>query len=171
MRAVALALLLAAVTFFVFYPVTRNDFVNYDDPDYITSNRHVREGLSWDNIGWAFSTGHAGNYHPLTWISLMADSSLWGMSPRGFHTTNLVLHAMSCALLLVVLRTATGSTWRSALAAGIFALHPLRVESVAWATERKDVLSLFFALAAMGAYVWYSAKPRMARYLVVALLL
>jgi len=170
-RAVVLALLLSIVTAIVFWPVTQNALVNYDDPDYITNNPRVLQGISWHNIGWAFTTGHAGNYLPMTWISLMIDRTLQGTSPEGFHTTNLVLHAINCGLLLLVLRAATGSTWRSALAAAIFALHPLRVESVAWVTERKDVLSMFFALCAMAAYVLYAHGPRVWKYLAVAALL
>src|SRR6185312_9963788 len=114
--------------------------------------------------------GHSGNYLPLTWISLMIDRTLQGTSPEGFHTTNLLLHAINCGLLLLVLRAATGSTWRSALAAALFAMHPLRVESVAWVTERKDVLSMFFSLCAMGAYVLYAQGPKVWKYLTVAVI-
>jgi Flp pilus assembly protein TadD len=162
---------LFVLTLVTFYPVTRNGFVNYDDPDYITHNLQVQHGLSPGNIAWAFSTAHAGNYHPLTWISLMLDRTLWGASPTGFHTTNVVLHALSGMLLFLILNRATGATWRSALAAAIFALHPLRVESVAWATERKDVLSMFFTLLTFAAYVRYATRPGWMRYAIVALML
>lgn len=158
------------LTLAVFWPATRNAFVNYDDPDYVYNNAHVTEGLSPANVGWAFTTGHAGNYHPFTWISLMADRSIFGFEPGAFHRTNVILHAINAALLLIVLRGASGMTWRSGIAAAIFALHPLRVESVAWATERKDVLSMFFMLVTLGMYVWYAHGPRLGRYLLVAVL-
>jgi hypothetical protein len=102
------------------------DFVSYDDPHYIYENAQVRRGLTWEGVSWAFTTGQAGNYHPLTWLSLMLDRSLFGDGPRGFHRTNVLLHAANAALLLLALRALTGSTWRSAAVALVWAVHPLR---------------------------------------------
>jgi tetratricopeptide (TPR) repeat protein len=154
-----LCLLLVAATLVVFWPVTRCDFVNYDDPDYFTSNSHVLSGLTSANVAWAFTTGHASNWHPLTWLSLMLDAELSGKNPAGPHFTNLVFHATNAALLFLLFRKLTTAVWRSAFLAALFALHPLHVESVAWIAERKDVLSAFFALLALLSYAHY-AKDR-----------
>src|SRR5215469_12895409 len=126
-----------------YWPVFRNGFVTYDDPQYITSNPHVLGGLSWQNIVWAFSSSHAGNWHPLTWISHMLDISLFGLRPGWHHFINLLLHTANALLLFAFLNRATGAFWRSAMVAAFFAVHPLHVESVAWASERKDLLSTF----------------------------
>jgi tetratricopeptide (TPR) repeat protein len=153
-----ICLLLVAVTLAVYWPVTRYDFVNYDDPNYFTSNTHVLSGLNRGNFAWAFTTGHAGNWHPLTWLSLMLDVEIFGKGPFGPHFTNLLLHAANTALLFLLLRCLTAATWRSALVAALFALHPLHVESVAWISERKDVLSTFFGLLALLFYAGYAQK-------------
>ena len=148
--------LLALITLAIFGPVLRCEFINYDDPMYVTANPHVLGGLSWDAVAWAFRTGHASNWHPLTWISLMLDAQLFGSTAAGSHTINLLFHAANTALLFVVLRLLTGALWRSVLVAMLFALHPLHVESVAWVSERKDLLSTFFALLTIRSYAKWS---------------
>ena len=140
------------MTLVVFKPVTHCDFLNYDDPDYFSANQRVLTGLSSANLAWAFTTGHASNWHPLTWLSLMLDADLFGKNPLGPHFTNMVLHAANTVLLFLLLWFLTKSTWRGAVVAALFALHPLHVESVAWVAERKDVLSAFFGLLALLAY-------------------
>jgi Tfp pilus assembly protein PilF len=154
-------LLLAATTLIVFWPVTRCGFLNYDDPDYFTSNPHVLSGLTSANFIWAFTTGHASNWHPLTWLSLMLDAQIFGKNPFGPHLTNLLFHAANTALLFLLLRKLTAATWRSAFVAALFALHPLHVESVAWISERKDVLSTFFALFSLWAYASCAQKLKL----------
>ena len=153
-----ICLLLAAVTFLTYWPVLRHDFINFDDPDYVTSNSQVQAGLTWNGVVWALSTGHAANWHPLTWLSLMLDSQLYGMKPAGFHLTNLLFHIANSLLLFLVLRRMTGALWRSAVVAALFALHPLHVESVAWIAERKDVLSGFFFMLTLLFYARYAGK-------------
>jgi tetratricopeptide (TPR) repeat protein len=146
---------LAAVAFAVFAPALYCKFVNFDDPNYVLQNEDVRGGLSAHGVRWAFTTFEQANWHPLTWLSLQLDASLWGPTPFGFHLTNVVLHAANAALLFLALRGLTGAFWRSAVVALLFAVHPLRVESVAWVAERKDVLSVFFGLGALWAYAGY----------------
>ncbi len=153
-----LCLLLVAVTLIVYWPVTRCDFVNYDDPDYFSSNSHVQAGLTSDNVAWAFGTGRASNWHPLTWLSLMLDRELSGCGPAGPHFTNLLFHLANTVLLFLLLQRLTRATWRSAFVAALFALHPLHVESVAWISERKDVLSTFFGLLALWTYACYAQR-------------
>lgn len=148
--------LLACVTLAVYAPVVELDFVNYDDSAYVTSNPHVTDGLKWSGIKWAFSNFHSSNWHPLTWISHMADCQVYGLKPAGHHVTNLLFHVANALLLFRLLKGSTGALWRSAFVAGSFALHPLRVESVAWVAERKDVLSAFFGLLCLLAYVKYA---------------
>src|ERR1035437_5057262 len=154
-RPAVLCLLLALSTFSVFLPVARQGFVNYDDSDYVTENPHVLGGLNWANVVWAFTTGHASNWHPLTWLSHMLDCQLFGNQAGPQHLVSVGFHVANALLLLLLLRRMTGALWRSALVAALFALHPLHVESVAWASERKDVLSGFFFLLTIGAYVRY----------------
>lgn len=151
-------MLLAAATLIAFWPVTRCDFLNYDDTDYFTSNPHVLTGLTMANISWAFTTGHASNWHPITWLSLMFDASWAGKNPFVPHLTNLLFHTANVILLFLLLRRLTAATWRSAFVAALFALHPLHVESVAWVSERKDVLSLCFGLLALLAYARYAKQ-------------
>src|SRR3954462_72651 len=124
-------LLLAVVTFCIYSPVAYDEFVNYDDADYVTSNAHVQGGLTWENIKWAFTTGHASNWHPLTWISHMADCQFFGTNPAGHHFVNVLLHVADSLLLFLLFRRMTGSLWRSTALAAFFAWHPLHVESVA----------------------------------------
>ena len=143
------------------------DFVNFDDPDYVSENPVVQRGLSGEGLAWAFTTHHAQNWHPLTWVSLMLDAQLFGAtSARGFHLTNLLLHALNALLLFWLLRALTGASWRSGLVAGLFALHPLHVESVAWIAERKDVLSQAFALGATLAWLRWARGGRARDYAV-----
>jgi tetratricopeptide (TPR) repeat protein len=152
--------LLAAMTLAAFWPALRCGFVNYDDPFYVTGNWHVRQGLSWSGLKWAFTTAAAVNWHPLTWLSHMADCQFYGLNAAGHHLTSVLLHLANSVLLLLLLRRMTGALWPSALAAALFALHPLRVQSVVWVAERKDVLCAFFGMLAVGAYVRYTETVR-----------
>jgi len=152
-------------TFIVFSGTLQNDFINFDDNEYITENNNVRQGLTVESFRWAFSTSSASNWHPLTWLSHMADCELFGLNPAGHHFTNIFLHAVNAVLLFLVFRFMTGDFWRSAFIAAFFALHPLRVESVAWASERKDVLSMFFWLLTMIFYVRFARQKRLRWYL------
>jgi tetratricopeptide (TPR) repeat protein len=149
------AAVLAAVTFAVFAPALGCKFINFDDPEYVLQNEHVRDGLSAEGVRWAFTTFAQANWHPLTWLSLQLDATLWGPTPFGFHLTNVVLHAGNAALLFLALRALTGTFWRGAAVALLFAVHPLRVESVAWVAERKDDLSVLFGLGSLWAYAGY----------------
>ena len=160
-------LILITAVLLVYWQVGDHEFINYDDNVYITDNAQVQKGLTSKGIIWAFTTSHTGNWHPLTWISHMLDCELYGLNPRGHHLTNVLLHMANAILLFVVLRWMTGAIWRSGLVAALFALHPLHVESVAWAAERKDVLSTFFWLLTMVAYVHYVNRPGGKRYLLV----
>jgi tetratricopeptide (TPR) repeat protein len=150
-----LALLLAGLTWALYFPVTGHDFINFDDPEYVTKDPHVPQGLTLANVRWAFGT-----WHPLTWLSLMLDVNLFGTGPRGFHLMNLLGHTANSVLVFLVLRRMTGALWRSALVAALFAWHPVQVESVAWVAERKGVLSTFFGLLALGAYARYAEKSK-----------
>jgi hypothetical protein len=155
-RTFPVCVVLAAVTLATFWPVFHNDFVSYDDRDYVTENAHVLAGLTWANVEWAFRTGHAGNWHPVTWLSHIGDVQIYGLRPGWHHLTSLLLHAANAVLLLLLLKGLTGAFWRSVCVAALFALHPLHVESVAWVAERKDVLSAFFFLLTLGAYGRYA---------------
>ena len=150
-----ICLLLALITLALYWPAVNFDFTNYDDPDYIIYNPSIQHGVTGDSVAWAFETSHASNWHPLTWISHMVDYSLYGLKPGGHHLTNLLFHTANVVLLFLVLWQLTGAQWRSALVAALFAWHPLHVESVAWVSERKDVLSAFFWLLTMSAYGRY----------------
>jgi protein O-mannosyl-transferase len=165
------AAVLITVTGAIYCPVIRCDFVSFDDPHYVSSNPHVLAGLSAADWTYAWTTLDCTNWHPLTWLSLQLDSSLYGVGPSGYHTTNLVLHAINACLLMVVLRQMTGCLIRSAIVAGLFALHPLHVESVAWISERKDVLSTLFLLLTILMYVRYARRPTVLSYLPVMLML
>ena len=150
--------LLLLVTTAVYWPATGHGFVNFDDPVFVTENPHVQGGLTWAGVKWAFQLNQADYWHPLTWLSLMLDASLFGQQAGGFHFTNVALHAANTVLLFLWLRMSTGALWRSVAVAALFALHPLRVESVAWVTERKDVLSTFFGFLSLLFYVRYAQK-------------
>ncbi|MFO0946027.1 MAG: tetratricopeptide repeat protein [Planctomycetota bacterium] len=145
----------------------KHDFVNIDDPFYVKENIFVRRGLDAESITWAFTTTNASNYHPLTWVSLMVDAELWDNRPSGFILTNILLHSCNVVLLFAVMRRMSGSLWASAFVAAFFAFHPSHVESVAWISERKDVLSIFLGLASMYAYVIYAEKPSTGRYAIM----
>ena len=153
--AALICLALALVTTALYWPMTHHGFVNFDDDDYITNNPHVQAGLTWAGVIWAFKSGAAANWHPLTWISHMLDCQLYGLNPGGHHSTNLIFHVANTLLLFLLLKQLTGAVWRSAFVAALFAWHPLHVESVAWAAERKDVLSAFFWLLTLMAYARY----------------
>ena len=157
-----LAALLALATTALYWPALRCGFVNYDDPQYLTDNARVMAGLSADSIRWAFASRDFFNWHPVTWLSHMLDCQLFGLNAWGHHLTSVLLHSLNGALVFALLRTMTGATWRSLLAAALFAVHPLRVESVAWVAERKDVLSAFFGLLALDCYVRW-ARERQGR--------
>ena len=169
-RAFLLCLLLMAVTLTLYIPVTRNAFINFDDETYITDNAHVQAGLTWPTVKWSFTTFEAGNWHPLTWLSHALDYELFGSNAGEHHFVSAFLHAINVAILFLLLQSATGFTGRSLMVAALFALHPVNVESVAWAAERKNVLSTLFFLLALLAYGWYARQPKLRRYGVVFLL-
>jgi tetratricopeptide (TPR) repeat protein len=150
-----IALLLALITLVVYLPVTRDGFLNYDDNDYVTENSFVKNGLTWAGIKWAFTTSHAANWHPITWLSHMTDCELFGLNPGAHHLVSALFHSANAALLFVLLLRLTKRVWPSAIIAALFSWHPLHVESVAWISERKDVLSTFFALLALLSYAKY----------------
>ncbi len=154
-KELVVVLCLAALTLAAFRPVLDNGFVNYDDDAYVYANPHVSSGLTLSTARWAFITTHAANWHPLTWLSHALDVSLFGMNPHAHHLVSLLLHIASVVLLFLVLTGLTRSPWRSALVAALFAVHPLHVESVAWISERKDVLSTLLMFLAMLAYAQY----------------
>src|SRR5271165_1250134 len=166
----AACVLLAVTTLLLYSPVARHPFTNFDDPDYVTQNRHVQAGLSWQTMAWAWTTTEQANWHPLTWISHALDCQLYGLNAGGHHLTSVLWHALNVVLLFLLLMQATGMTVRSAVVAALFAVHPLNVESVAWVAERKNVLSMFFFLLALGAYGWYARRPDWKRYAAVAVL-
>ena len=171
MRDLLLAVLLATSVLVAYAGVRQHDFVNFDDPEYVVQNRHVTSGLTFANVAWSLTAVHSANWHPLTWMSHMLDCSLHGLDPGGHHVTNVLLHALATVLLFFALRTMTGAPGRSAFVAALFALHPRNVESVAWISERKDVLSAVFWTGAMWAHAAYAQRSTLPRYLAVALLL
>jgi len=150
-----ICLALIFVTLATYWRVIHNDFINIDDGFYVQHNPWVNHGLSFAGIAWAFTHFYSDNWHPITWISHMVDCQLFGLRPGPQHMVNVVFHAANAALLFLLLKRLTGALWRSAIVAGLFALHPLHVESVAWIAERKDVLSTFFGLLALLAYTRY----------------
>ncbi len=162
-------LVLFVTTFAVYVQVRQFDFVNYDDPEYVSKNLHVREGITPAGIAWAFTSGDSANWLPLTRISHMFDAQLFGMRSGFHHLTNVLIHALATLLLFAFLSRATHMRWPSAFVAFVFALHPLHVESVAWIAERKDVLSAFFWFLALWSYVRYAERPGLGRYLLVLL--
>ena len=162
-----ISIFLIVATVIVFWQVNYCDFINYDDHVYVTENGHVQRGLTMDGIRWAFTTYHASNWHPLTWISHMLDVQFFGLKPQWHHLTNLLFHIANTLLLFFVLYRMTNALWQSAFVAALFALHPLHVESVAWVAERKDVVSTFFWMLTMGAYCYYVERPGLRRYLPV----
>jgi tetratricopeptide (TPR) repeat protein len=160
-----MCLLLAVVTFAVYWQVGSHQFVNYDDGKYILENPHVRTGLTSENVIWAFTSTYASNWHPLTWLSHMLDVQLFGLNPGPHHLVNVLIHAVNAILLFLLLLRMTGAYWQSVFVAALFALHPLHVESVAWVAERKDVLSSFFFMVTLLLYSRYVERPGRGRYL------
>lgn len=169
-NALLMCLSLSAVSFAVYGRSLFNDFINFDDRVYITANPHVLSGLTADTLRWSFVTFTAGNWHPLTWISHALDVQEFGLAPGGHHLNGLIIHALNALLLFLLLRRATGYDGRSFVVAILFALHPLNVECVAWAAERKSLLSTMLFWFALGAYGWYVKRPSVARYGLLALL-
>ncbi|MGD0078936.1 MAG: tetratricopeptide repeat protein [Sedimentisphaerales bacterium] len=161
-----ICIFLVVVTFAVYLPVRNHEFVRYDDDVYVTENPNVLTGLTPQNIEWAFTTGHAANWHPLTWLSLMLDCQIFGVKSGPMHLVNVAFHVANTLLLFIVFGRMTKRLWPSAFVAALFALHPLHVESVAWVAERKDVLSTLFWFLTMLAYVHYVEKPSAARYII-----
>ena len=159
-----IALLLALGTLVVFLPVGGFGFVNYDDPDYVTENGFVKNGLSWPSIMQAFTSFHACNWHPLTWLSHMTDCTLFGLNPGAMHFVNVLFHAANTALLFTLLRRLTNKIWAAAFIAALFAWHPLHIQSVAWISERKDVLSTFFGLLTLLAYAKFAQENSRRNY-------
>lgn len=169
-----LGLLLFLLVTAVFLPALRHDFIYYDDPGFVTENPHVRDGLTWANVKWAFLSEGIDYWRPLSWLSHMADCQIFGLNPWGHHLTSVLLHAFNTLLVFAVLRKMTGAMWRSLLVAALFGLHPLHVESVAWVAERKDVLSTLFGLLTLWAYAHWvqqraAQRPRTWRFYGLAL--
>jgi protein O-mannosyl-transferase len=164
-----ISICLVLLTLLVFFRMLGHGFIELDDREYVTENTAVQSGLSGSSLAWAFTTGYAGNWHPVTWLSHMIDFQFWGMNAGGHHAVSLLLHILNVLLLFLVLSRMTGGVWKSGFAAALFAIHPLHVESVAWIAERKDVLSGFFWLLTMEAYRTSVAHPRpLNRAMVVA---
>jgi tetratricopeptide (TPR) repeat protein len=153
-----LASALAVLAFLTFLPALGHHFLVYDDDQYVTANPDVRAGLTVAGVRWAFTSGHAANWHPLTWLSHMADVQTWGLEPRGHHLTNLLLHAANAAVLFLALLRLTGARWRSALVAALFAVHPTRIEAVAWVAERKELLSALLGFLTLLAYAAWARR-------------
>ncbi len=161
---------LIAANVIVYAPVWHYDFVNFDDPQYVYENPIVSGGLTWRGVSWALTTGHDGNWFPLTWLSHMLDVQVYGLKAGGHHLTNVMLHIAATLLLFGLLHGMTGALGPSAFVAGLFAVHPLQMESVAWVAERKNVLCTLFWMLTLWGYVGYVRQPRRGRYLVVLLL-
>ena len=164
-----ICILLSALVLAVYWKVQYHEFINYDDGRYITENKHVKSGLSKENFIWAFTHSHSSNWHPITWLSHMLDSHFYGLNPNGHHLTSLGLHIANSLLLFLVLCRMTGEVWKSCFVASLFAFHPINIESVAWVSERKSVLSTFFWLITTWAYINYVQKKNFIRYSIVFL--
>ncbi len=162
---ISVALVLLTVS--VYFPVRHFGFVAYDDPRYIINNIHVATGLTWQNVRWAFTSVYGPYWHPLTFLSHMVDAQLYGLHAGGHHVTNVILHTINALLLFAILCRLTGAIGRSAFVAALFAVHPLHVESVAWVTERLDVLSTMFLLLTIAAYARYVSRPGRGRFALV----
>jgi tetratricopeptide (TPR) repeat protein len=160
LRPRSIGLLLLLVTLVVYLPATSYQFISFDDPDYVTENPFVTAGLTWTGVKWAFAGAHASNWHPLTWLSHMFDCDVFRLNPAGPHLVNILFHSMNAALLFALLFRLTAKLWPSALVAALFAWHPLHVESVAWISERKDVLSTFFTLLTLLAYARHAENKQ-----------
>jgi tetratricopeptide (TPR) repeat protein len=160
---------LVAATLAFYNPIIHNQFIDFDDSSYILKNFHVQGGLTWDTVKWSFTTFREGNWHPVTWLSHALDCQIFHLNRAGHHYTNLLLHAANAVLLFLLLRQATGLTWPSLVVGALFALHPINVESVAWAAERKNVLSMLFFLLALHAYDRYARTGKRYLYLLVSI--
>jgi len=158
---------ISILTIAVYWQIQNHEFINYDDDIYITENTNISKGFTSEAIRWAFTTPYASNWHPITWLSHSFDYQLYGLEPGGHHRTNLIFHTANAILLFLVFMRMTGAFWQSTLVATLFAIHPLHVESVAWASERKDVLSMFFMMLTIWAYLRYVEKNEIKRYLLV----
>jgi tetratricopeptide (TPR) repeat protein len=169
-RSIGVCGALIALVLLVFAPVRHHEFLFFDDPLLVTQRPEVLRGLTWENVRWAFTNGWGCNWHPITWLSHMLDVQLFGLDAGGHHLTSVLLHAANAVLLFLVLQLMTGQAAPSAFVAALFAVHPLHVESVAWVAERKDVLSAFFWMLTLWAYVGYARRPAAARYLAVLVL-
>jgi tetratricopeptide (TPR) repeat protein len=164
-----LCLALVLITLLLYAPMSRAPYFTVDDNAYVYENYHVRQGLNWGTVKWAFTTTEMSNWHPVAWLSHVLDVELFGLKATGPHYVNVLLHAANAAILFFLLLRSTGAVWNSFAAAFLFAVHPLNVESVAWISERKTVLSMFFLLLALAAYGWYARKPSPSRYSLVAI--
>ncbi len=162
-------LLLILATIALYNPLSRAPFLNYDDDGYVLGNFHLRSGLSWSTVRWAFCTNAQSNWHPITWLAHALDVQLFGMNPAGHHYMSVLLHAANVVLLFLILLRGTGMFWRSVMVAAFFAIHPINVESVAWISERKNVLSMLTFLLALATYGWYVRAPNWKRYSLVVL--
>ena len=169
-KAIGASLLLVIATSLLYLPIVHDPFTNIDDQGYVYENLHVQEGLTWNMFRWAATTFDDNNWHPLTWISHAVDCQLFGILPSGHHAMAIAYHSLDVLVLFWVLLFATGWIGRSFMVAALFAVHPLNVESVAWAAERKTLLSTLFFLLALGAYRWYARQPGILRYALVAAL-
>ena len=164
-RPILTGILLALATVLLYGPVRHHELLNFlDDDFYVTKNVHVNTGLHLDNVVWAFTSYYEANWHPLTWLSHMADCQLFGLDPGPQHLVNVLVHAANVLLLFLLLERATGACWRSFFVAALFAAHPLNVETVAWIAERKSLLCTFFSLLTIAAYGWYVRRPDWRRY-------
>lgn len=166
-KPILLGALLVVATLLLYGRVTHDEFLGFDDAPYVTKNIHVNTGLRFDNAVWAFTAFHEANWHPLTWISHMADCQLFGLNPGPHHLVNIALHVLNVLLLFWLLQSATGAVWRSFFVAALFAAHPLNVETVAWVAQRKSLLSTLFTLLTIAAYGRYIRRPDGKKYLIV----
>jgi tetratricopeptide (TPR) repeat protein len=172
-QTILICIVLAGACLGVYWQVRNFEFLSFDDDWYVSNNNYIKEGLTRDSIAWAFGftnqVAQTGNWHPLTSLSHILDVEFFGLKPAGHHLTNVILHAVNAILLFMVLQYMTGKPWRSAFVAALFALHPLHVESVAWVSECKDVLSTLFWLLTIYSYAWYARKPGISRYILTLL--
>ena len=158
---------LVLATLIAYEPIRHSSFVVFDDLDYVTENPNVTGGITQQSVIWAFTKSYALNWHPLTWLSHMLDCEIYGLKPLGHHITNLLMHIANSLLLFWIFQKMTGAIWKSAFVAAAFALHPIHVESVAWVSERKDVLSTLFWMLTILAYIYYVRRPKFGRYILV----
>src|SRR2546421_1995606 len=168
---IAVCVFLTLIVWVVFGQTLGHGFINFDDDRYVYENSHVSAGLTSDGFKWLLTHSHAALWHPLTTLTHMIDCQIYGLKPGGHHFSNVILHNIGVVLLFLVLSRMTGTLWESAFVAAIFAIHPMRVESVAWIAERKDVLSAVFLMLTLGAYLRYVRAPNIARYLTMSIFL